>query len=50
MRDIPTTRPFLRMTIDKKMNYLSLKEFRKHIESEKQIDIFDIGGCGCFLD
>jgi 3'-phosphoadenosine 5'-phosphosulfate sulfotransferase (PAPS reductase)/FAD synthetase len=50
MRDIPTTRPFLRMTIDKKKNYLSLKDFRKHIENGKTVDTLSIGGCGCFLD
>ena len=50
MQDIPTTRPFLRMTINKKMNYLSLRDFRKHIEADAQVDMYDIGGCGCFLD
>ena len=44
--------PFIRMTIDGKLKYLSLKEFRKILESDKnnQIDLFDFGGCGCFVD
>lgn len=29
---------------------LSLKELRQRIESGGQIDMFEIGGCGCFLD
>lgn len=47
---IPTMRPFLRMTINGAINYLSLKQFRILLEKDKQIDIFDIGGCGCFFD
>lgn len=48
--------PFIRRTIDKQINYLSLKEFREQIEKdelnnkETLIDIMDIGGCGCFND
>jgi 3'-phosphoadenosine 5'-phosphosulfate sulfotransferase (PAPS reductase)/FAD synthetase len=31
--------------------YISLKELREEIETApEQIDIFDIGGCGCFVD
>jgi len=41
-------KPFLRVTIDKKLVYMSLKEFREHIEAGKQCDLFDVGGCGCF--
>lgn len=29
---------------------LTLKELRERIQSGKQIDMFDIGGCGCFID
>lgn len=29
---------------------LSLSELRRRIDQDKQIDLFDIGGCGCFLD
>lgn len=51
MSKVPNARPFLRMTIDKKLNYLTLKEFRlNHLELNKQIDMFDIGGCGCFME
>lgn len=50
--------PFLRQTVNKKLRYLSLKEYREQIEalerSEKdvscEIDLQDIGGCGCFGD
>jgi 3'-phosphoadenosine 5'-phosphosulfate sulfotransferase (PAPS reductase)/FAD synthetase len=50
MKDIPTLRPFLRITIDGVLHYLTLKEFRKRLEANAQIDMYDIGGCGCFLD
>jgi 3'-phosphoadenosine 5'-phosphosulfate sulfotransferase (PAPS reductase)/FAD synthetase len=50
MAEVPTARPFLRMTVDGELKYLSLKEFRHHLELNKQIDMFDVGGCGCFLD
>ena len=29
---------------------LTLERFRQQIESGRQADLFDIGGCGCFLD
>lgn len=29
---------------------MSLKEFREAVESDPQISLFDIGGCGCFLE
>lgn len=41
-------RPFLRVTVDKKLNYMSLKEFRQHIENKGRCDMFDVGGCDCF--
>ncbi|MCP4230263.1 MAG: hypothetical protein GY771_08955 [bacterium] len=44
--------PFLRMTVDGELNYLSLQEYREGYlqKDDKQIDLFDWGGCGCFLD
>ncbi|WP_373232092.1 hypothetical protein [Cohnella sp.] len=42
--------PFLRQTVNGKLRYLSLKEFREQVEAGKQIDMFDLGGCGCFGD
>jgi len=49
--DLPTARPFLRVTIDKELNYVSLKDYRaQFLEKNAQIDMFDIGGCGCFVD
>ncbi len=41
---------FIRTTIDGKMRYLSLREFREEIlEAGKKIDELDFGGCGCFV-
>lgn len=41
---------FIRVTRNKKLNYLSLKEFREQfLEKDKQIDLFDFGGCDCFV-
>jgi len=42
--------PFLRVTISGKLNYMTLREFREHIESNGQCDLLDIGGCGCFSE
>jgi len=43
--------PFLRVTRNKKLFYYSLKEFRMGVETGVlNIDKFDIGGCGCFLE
>ena len=51
-------RPFIRQVVKGEKQYLSLKEFREQVEAleaEKQdvscqLDLFDIGGCGCFGD
>lgn len=29
---------------------MSLREFREHIEAGNQVNMFEVGGCGCFLD
>lgn len=43
--------PFLRMTIDGKLNYLTLREFREHLQRQPDLfDKHDWGGCGCALD
>lgn len=45
--------PFIRVTVDGELNYLSMRDFRKKYLMQKctsQIDLFDYGGCGCFLD
>lgn len=49
---IGSRHPFIRMTIDKKMHYLSMRDFRtQYLEPDSdQIDVFDWGGCGCFID
>lgn len=28
----------------------TLKQLRSDIEAHREIDLFDIGGCGCFVD
>ena len=40
---------FIRITIDKKKHYFSLRQFRRYVEGGGQIDMFDVGGCGCFV-
>ena len=40
---------FIRMTIDQEPKYLTLREFRKYVEGDGQIDLFETGGCGCFV-
>lgn len=50
MIDVPTARPFLRKTINKKLHYLTLRQFREHLQSGGDWDKFEYGGCGCFSD
>lgn len=50
MAELPTARPFLRMVRDKKTHYLTLREFREHLEAGGETLEFDFGGCGCFSD
>lgn len=42
--------PMIRMVRNGETRYLTLQEFREHVESKRQIDLFDWGGCGCFID
>lgn len=48
--------PFLRQTVNGEKHYLSLKQFREQVEANErneqqvEIDLLDIGGCGCFSD
>jgi 3'-phosphoadenosine 5'-phosphosulfate sulfotransferase (PAPS reductase)/FAD synthetase len=37
-------------TGDGKKKPLTLKDFRIRVESGRQVDAFDIGGCGCFVE
>jgi 3'-phosphoadenosine 5'-phosphosulfate sulfotransferase (PAPS reductase)/FAD synthetase len=47
----PTARPFLRVTIGGNLRYLTLKEYREHLESgTMELPMFDSEGCGCFTD
>ncbi len=48
---IGSKRPFLRITEHGSLRYVTLREFREEfLEHDKQIDLFDLGGCGCFVD
>lgn len=50
IRENPTLRPFLRKTINGKLRYLTLKEYREEfLEPNKEIDETEFGGCGCAL-
>ena len=53
---VPNAKPFLRVAEDGETRYMSLKQLREErLEPEAegaacQIDMFDWGGCGCFID
>ena len=40
---------FIRITRKGVMRYLSLKDFREHLECGGEVDDYDYGGCGCFV-
>ncbi len=47
----PTARPFIRVTRDRKIDYLTMKEFRERVEDGSlKPDLYEMGGCGCFVD
>jgi hypothetical protein len=50
--EIGKEQPFLRVTENGKIRYISLQDFRLEYlaKSDAQIDLFDWGGCGCFID
>ena len=54
--EVPNAKPFLRVTENDETRYMSLKELREErLEPEAageacNLDLFDWGGCGCFLD
>ena len=43
-------KPFLRKTIDGRLTYITLKEFREKHLNLSQLELFEFGGCGCFVD
>jgi len=46
----PSLKPFLRKTINGKLRYLTLKEYREEfLDTGKEVDETDFGGCGCAL-
>lgn len=48
MREVPTTRPFLRMMKNKVTNYLTLRQYREHLQQGGEFQEFEHGGCACF--
>ncbi|WP_421565826.1 phosphoadenosine phosphosulfate reductase family protein [Ochrobactrum sp. EDr1-4] len=50
MEAVPTVRPFLRIVRNKVTHYLTLKQYREHLERGGEFDPSEIGGCGCFSD
>lgn len=46
-----TAKPFLRVTLEGELRYLTLAEFREHLErGTMELPMFDASGCGCFTD
>lgn len=46
----PSLRPFLRKTIDGRIHYITLKEYRtKYLSELTEQESLDFGGCGCAL-
>lgn len=41
---------YMKKTENKVTRPYTLKKLREDIESNREIDLFDIGGCGCFVD
>lgn len=50
MQRVPSTKPFLRTQSGDDVRYLTLKQFREHLEKLGDYDVNDFGGCGCFVN
>lgn len=54
MKCNPNLRPFLRKTINNKLLYLTMEEYRlQYLEKKVPLSTdeeFDYGGCGCAVD
>jgi 3'-phosphoadenosine 5'-phosphosulfate sulfotransferase (PAPS reductase)/FAD synthetase len=51
IREVPkANKPFLRKRINNQLQYITLKEFRIKYLNLSQLELFDFGGCGCFVD
>jgi 3'-phosphoadenosine 5'-phosphosulfate sulfotransferase (PAPS reductase)/FAD synthetase len=46
----PTAKPFLRITDNGVLRYVTLREFREFVQGGGQVDMFSESGCGCFTD
>lgn len=46
----PTARGFIRVTIDKVLHYMTMKQFREWVQAGGKPANYEIGGCGCFVD
>lgn len=52
-KKVPNARPFLRKTINGKLNYIWLEDYREMLLAGQKLqgeENFDYGGCGCALD
>ena len=49
-KHIGKVRPFMKRTTNGETDYISMKDLRESIEAGGQIDMFDVGGCGCFVE
>jgi hypothetical protein len=46
-----TAKPFLRMYVGGELQYLTLKQFREHLQAgTAELPMFDDSSCGCFTD
>lgn len=46
----PTAKPFLKVTVDGALTYMTLREFREYVDGGGQTDMFSEAGCGCFTE
>lgn len=47
----PTAKPFIRATLDGRLQYFTMQEFRELVEmGELTPKLYEMGGCGCFVD
>jgi hypothetical protein len=46
----PTAKPFLKVTTNGVVRYVTLREFRDYVQGGGQLEMFSQAGCGCFSD
>lgn len=50
MLKVPNVRPFLRMTVNGKLEYITLRQYREYLQAGKSYNVNETGGCNCFSD